>query len=45
MNMIESRNLTVHTYQDSILEQEFHKTIDEYTPLFNAFLEKMKTFL
>ena len=45
MNMIESRNLTVHTYQDSILEQEFKKIVNIYFPLIETFYNKMKTYL
>ncbi len=45
MNMIESRNKTVHTYVDEILESEYKLIIDSYFPLFTAFYEKMKTYL
>lgn len=45
MNMIESRNLTIHTYQHSILEQEYIKIINIYLPLIEMFYDKMKTLL
>lgn len=45
MNMIESRNETVHTYQEKILQVEFQKIINIYYPLFKSFHEKMKSFL
>jgi nucleotidyltransferase substrate binding protein (TIGR01987 family) len=45
MNMIESRNNTVHTYNKNILETEFSKVITFYFPLLKAFLQKMKTYL
>ena len=45
MNMLNTRNLTVHTYQNSILESEFEKIKTNYYPLFEEFYNKMKTFL
>ncbi|MFY8003644.1 MAG: nucleotidyltransferase substrate binding protein [Chitinophagaceae bacterium] len=45
MDMIESRNKTVHTYLDDILQQEYHLIKEAYFPLLTAFHEKMKTFL
>ncbi|HSI91127.1 MAG TPA: nucleotidyltransferase substrate binding protein [Adhaeribacter sp.] len=45
MDMIESRNRTVHTYNEDILEEEYQKIIGLYYPLFTAFHAKMKTFL
>ena len=45
MNMLETRNLTVHTYQDSILDREFENIKTKYYPLFEEFYNKMKTFL
>jgi nucleotidyltransferase substrate binding protein (TIGR01987 family) len=44
MNMIESRNRTVHTYDERILEQEFAKVKHDYTAALSAFFEKMKSF-
>jgi hypothetical protein len=37
MNMIESRNRTVHTYDERILEQEFAKVKHDYTAALSAF--------
>jgi hypothetical protein len=45
MNMIESRNETVHTYNEEILETEFSKIITIYYPLLVAFGDKIKTWL
>ena len=45
MDMIESRNETVHTYNENILEKQFSKIIFTYYPLFLKFHEKMKTYL
>lgn len=45
MEMIKSRNLSVHTYHENILEEEYHKVKDIYFPLFVQFHEKMKTLL
>lgn len=45
MEMIESRNKTVHTYQESILIEVYLKIINSYYPLFSNFYNKMKTFL
>lgn len=45
MNMIESRNKTVHTYIDEILEREYQLIVDEYYPLLEAFHQKMKSLL
>ncbi len=45
MNMLETRNLTVHTYQELILEREFKNIRDIYFPLLKDFYLKMKTFL
>jgi nucleotidyltransferase substrate binding protein (TIGR01987 family) len=43
MDMIESRNNTVHTYNESILESEFQKIVMLYISEFKRFYEKMKT--
>jgi argininosuccinate lyase len=43
MKMIESRNKTVHTYMENILEQEFKNIVEEYFPLLKAFYNHMKS--
>jgi nucleotidyltransferase substrate binding protein (TIGR01987 family) len=45
MEMIESRNNTVHTYQQNILEVEFEKIVKNYLPALITFETKMKTFI
>lgn len=45
MDMIESRNRTVHTYQESILEQEYHKVTEVYFSCFSKFYDKMKALI
>ncbi|MCF7971476.1 MAG: nucleotidyltransferase substrate binding protein [Methylococcaceae bacterium] len=45
MNMIESRNRTVHTYHEDVLEVEYKNVIGSYFLCFSAFYEKMATFL
>lgn len=45
MDMIESRNKTVHTYIDNILETEYQRIKEVYFPLLTEFYEKMKTYL
>lgn len=45
MNMLETRNQTVHTYQDSILEEEFKNIVTKYFPLIELFYGRMKGFL
>lgn len=45
MDMIESRNKTVHTYEEAILKSEFIKITEMYYPLFQTFYNKMKTLL
>lgn len=45
MNMLESRNKTVHTYQQEILEEEYLKIVDDYYPLLQAFSQKMQDFI
>jgi nucleotidyltransferase substrate binding protein (TIGR01987 family) len=45
MDMIESRNKTVHTYDEAILNAEFDKIRNLYAPLFQRFLQKMKSYL
>ena len=43
MDMIESRNNTIHAYNGKILKIEYDKIIHQYFHLFNAFYTKMKT--
>lgn len=43
MDMIESRNKTVHTYIENVLEAEFDKVVNIYFLLFTSFNEKMKS--
>ena len=45
MDMIDSRNATVHTYHENVLETEYHKIVEKYHPLFLKLDEKMKTLL
>jgi nucleotidyltransferase substrate binding protein (TIGR01987 family) len=45
MDMIDSRNKTVHTYHENILEQEYKKIVEAYFSCFSKFYEKMKTLL
>ena len=45
MDMIESRNRTVHTYQDGVLQREYALIVDRYFPLMEEFQEKMKELL
>jgi nucleotidyltransferase substrate binding protein (TIGR01987 family) len=45
MDMIESRNRTVHTYLKAILEKEYNLIVEKYFPLIKSFHEKMATYL
>lgn len=45
MDMLESRNRTVHTYQNEILEREYDLIKSHYYPLFIEFANTMKNFL
>ena len=45
INMIDSRNDAVHTYNTDILEIEFTKIVSTYLNLFKAFQQKMKSYL
>lgn len=45
MDMINSRNKTVHTYINKILEEEYHNIIHSYFYLLEGFHQKMQTFL
>ena len=42
MDMIESRNTTVHTYMEEILEKEYNRIVKEYFPLLEAYYLVMK---
>jgi len=43
--MVESRNRTVHTYHEDILEMEYKNVTGAYFLCFAAFYEKMTTLL
>ncbi len=45
MDMIESRNKTVHTYLEDILTTEYDTIVNTYFPLFEQFYQKMKSLL
>ena len=45
MDMIKSRNETVHTYQEKILELEYDKIVINYYHYLVLFQQKMKTLL
>ncbi|WKV11941.1 nucleotidyltransferase substrate binding protein [Marivirga harenae] len=45
MEMIESRNNTVHTYNENILKVEYDKIINQYFSLFIDFQTKVKSLL
>jgi len=45
MEMIESRNNTVHTYNENILKVEYDKIINQYFPLLIDLQTKMKSLL
>jgi len=42
MDMIQSRNKTTHTYNESIANEIFRKIVNEYFPLFLEFKMKME---
>jgi len=44
MDMIETRNHTVHAYRRSILETEFRKIIERYYPALKQFRELMEQY-
>lgn len=44
MDMIESRNRTVHTYDERVLEQEFAKVQNRYASAFSQFAQTMQGF-
>lgn len=43
MDMIESRNRTVHTYHAEVLEREYKQITERYYPLFELFRTKIKS--
>lgn len=45
MDMIESRNKTVHAYRKDILEKEYTRITENYFSLFEVFLDKMKEYI
>ena len=45
MEMIESRNNTVHTYESNILNNEYNRIVTLYYPAFEEFYLKMKSML
>jgi nucleotidyltransferase substrate binding protein (TIGR01987 family) len=45
MDMLESRNKTVHTYHQDILEREYHLICTDYFPQLAAFATKMNELL
>ncbi|OOF35822.1 nucleotidyltransferase substrate binding protein [Rodentibacter heidelbergensis] len=42
LDMIESRNITVHTYDENILNKEFNKVVKDYLPLFIQLKERIE---
>ena len=42
LEMIKSRNITVHTYDEKILSQEFKKIVVLYLPLFIQFKQRVE---
>ncbi|MEX2568964.1 MAG: nucleotidyltransferase substrate binding protein [Cyclobacteriaceae bacterium] len=45
MDMIDSRNKTVHTYNPDVLEIEFKKVVKSYFELFERFEQKMSSLI
>lgn len=45
MKMIETRNRTVHTYLEEILNTEYRNIVEDYYPVLESFRQKMKSFL
>lgn len=45
MDMIESRNRTVHAYDEKLLEQEYRKVRDSYADCFEQLLHEMRSRL
>ncbi|HGO5855978.1 TPA: nucleotidyltransferase substrate binding protein [Mannheimia haemolytica] len=42
LEMIKSRNITVHTYDETVLTEEFNKIIKDYLPLFIEFEQRVE---
>lgn len=42
MEMIKSRNITVHTYDEHILNNEYHKITQDYLPLMIEFKQNIE---
>lgn len=45
MDMIETRNRTVHTYSEKIIAEEYQRITQDYLPQLEAFHNKMNDFL
>ncbi len=45
MEMIKSRNKTSHTYNEEVMLEITEKIINDYTPLFLLFCQKMETLI
>ncbi|BFU60283.1 MULTISPECIES: nucleotidyltransferase substrate binding protein [Rodentibacter] len=43
LEMIKSRNLTVHTYDEAMIDTEFQKITSQYLPLFIAFEQRVNS--
>ena len=42
LDMIETRNIIVHTYDEKILNEQFHKVVNNYLPLFLQFQQRLE---
>lgn len=42
LDMIETRNITVHTYDEKILNEQFQKVVNNYLPLFLQFQQRLE---
>lgn len=42
LDMVKSRNITVHTYDETVLTEEFNKIIKDYLPLFIEFEQRVE---
>ncbi|MBN6710401.1 nucleotidyltransferase [Canicola haemoglobinophilus] len=42
LDMIETRNITVHTYDEKILNEQFNKVVNNYLPLFLQFQQRLE---
>ncbi|HGO5823838.1 TPA: nucleotidyltransferase substrate binding protein [Mannheimia haemolytica] len=43
LEMVKSRNIMVHTYDEAVLTEEFNKIIKAYLPLFIEFEQQVET--